>query len=188
MPQVWCYNMASGVMQISAEFYLSHLLNGGRGGSGSGRDHGQKERQLETEWETDSWGEEVNWVGKTVENNLKLIWTLQMVWSLCVSTLTCVRLCWCQLVHLGLCIGINVCLCVLCYFRQTTSGMCTMSKFWSRFGGKRQKTLRKQTHILLAFGWLECDLVNVSGVYNTFLCVCMCVFECVPSDIRLINQ
>lgn len=42
----------------------------------------------------------------------------------CMSTCTYACLCCCQLVHLGLCIGIYVCLCVLCYFDKQEHLVC----------------------------------------------------------------
>lgn len=49
MPQVWCYNMASVVMEISAEIYLSHLFKSmQRGIWQQKRPQTEIERQLET--------------------------------------------------------------------------------------------------------------------------------------------
>lgn len=74
---------------------------------------------------------EMNWVGKTVENNLKLIWTHQMVGNLRVQTCVCfatsmfIRICvYCRYLH------------VFEHFELLgeigTSGVCTAWKFYSQ--------------------------------------------------------
>lgn len=118
MPQVWCYNMLSGLMQVSAEFYLPHLLKGSRGLSGSGRDHRQRQRdnwrQNERATQRRLWGRgELGWKdsGEQSEINLDTPDGLKFV---CEH----MNMCCCQLVHLGLCIGIYARLCVLRFFRE----------------------------------------------------------------------
>lgn len=55
LPQVWRYNMASGVMEISAEFNLSHLFKGKQRGIWQQKTpQTETERQLETGRETDT--------------------------------------------------------------------------------------------------------------------------------------
>lgn len=143
-------NTPSVVLQygiwFDAEYNLPHLLKGDTVGSGRGKDRVQKERDNWRGRHEDDWGGEVNWVGKTVENNLKWIWTHQMVCvgvgeCGCVCLHVCVRECVCcwQLIHLDWCIGIYMCLCILCYFRQIrTSGVCAMRTFCSHFDTETQ--------------------------------------------------
>lgn len=144
-----------------------------RGGSGSRKDGRQKERD--------------NWRQNKVQTQIRLRGRGELGWKhseeqseinldtpdglKLVSAHVCVLLSSCQLVHLGLCVGIYLFVCFLFLQRYNNIWYVLNDQVLILAWWKKTKIHKNSlTNILLTFGWLDYDPVNREWS------VCMSVF------------
>lgn len=116
IPHVWCDNMARCKCLLNSSYPI--CSKGGRGGSSSSGDGRRKERQLKTEWETDTnttgGRGELGWKDNREQSEINLDTPDGLKFAyVCESTSLCVSFCYSLPIHVMLCMAIYVFYCVL---------------------------------------------------------------------------